>query len=79
MATQTSLVKFSGSQNRIKRRNTEKDLYGGMGRGVVGEEEKEERVKQEKSECLIYRSYVVGKYFLKTIILQQQIIMCLVG
>lgn len=79
MAAQMSLVKLGGSENRIKRHSKEKDLYGGLGRGVVGEEGKAEREKREKSECLIYRSYVVGKYFLKTITLQPQITMCLVG
>lgn len=74
-----SLVKLSDSQNIIKRHNMEKDLHRGMGWGVEGVEGKEERAKREKSECLIYRSYVVRKYFLKTITLQQQIIMRLVG
>lgn len=33
MATQISLIKLSGSQNRIKRHTMEKDLYGGVGGG----------------------------------------------
>lgn len=78
MAVQTSLVKLGDSHNRIKRHNMEKDLYGGMGRGVDGVKEKR-RGQSERNQNALYTGLTLSENTLKTIILQQQIIMCLVG